>query len=81
MIWVGLVLVSAGSFVADGFEAKVGVTALLLVAAAAKFLMVGWQYMALRSAHLAWRMVFVLFLTGFTGFAYWISAAGLSRGL
>jgi len=76
LIWVALVVASAGSFGAGGSVGGTGVTALLLLAAALKFLLVGWQFMALRSAHLVSRLVLVALLSGFVGFAYWVSATG-----
>jgi hypothetical protein len=74
LIWVALVAVSAGSFGAGGSLGGTGIAALLLLAAALKFLLVGWQFMALRSAHWLWRLVLVALLAGFAGFAYWVSA-------
>jgi hypothetical protein len=74
LIWVALVVVSAASFGAGGSVGGTGITALLLLAAALKLLLVGWQFMALRSAHLAWRLVLVALVSGFVGFAYWVSA-------
>ena len=60
LIWILLLTVSAVGFRARGIEGGT-----ILLAASVKSLLVGWQFMELRSAHLAWRLGFGLLVLGF----------------
>ena len=68
LTWLLLVALSAGSFRAaeSGTSASAGRVVLFLVLAAAlKSLLVGWQFMELRTAHPLWRAGFALLLGGY----------------
>ncbi|HHO55353.1 MAG TPA: hypothetical protein ENK21_03120 [Trueperaceae bacterium] len=62
--WLVLVLLTLfGYFMAEGSSlAKPVVFGLVLAATAIKFLSVGFQFLDLKEAHLAWRILFLGFI-------------------
>ena len=66
-IWIALVLLSASSFWLSGTPQGATVAITILGAAGVKATLVGWQFMELRSAHLAWKLGFPLLLVGTLG--------------
>lgn len=62
--WVFLVLLTIfGYFMAEGSSLSTSIVlALVLVATAIKFLTVGFQFLDLKEAHIAWRILFVVFI-------------------
>ncbi len=63
--WILLVLLTLfGFFMAEssGFASKMLVFGLILIATVIKFLSVGFQFLELKEAHIAWRILFVLFI-------------------
>lgn len=74
--WIALILLSVSSFSLS--EAGRAPTAALFIlgAAALKACLVGWQFMGLRSAHLAWKVAFPLLLAATLGFVSLLSRIG-----
>lgn len=66
-IWIALMLLSASSFSVS--ESARGATAsvIILSVAGVKAGLVGWQFMELRTAHLAWKLAFAILLAGTLG--------------
>ncbi len=63
LTWITLLTLSAVSFRAGGSEGD-ALAGTILLATSIKCLLVGWQFMGLRSAHLAWRLGFVVLVSG-----------------
>ena len=65
--WIFLVLLTIfGFFMAEGSSlSKSIVLSLVLLTTAIKFLAVGFQFLDLKEAHIAWRILFVVFILSF----------------
>lgn len=66
-IWIALMLLSASSFSVSGTARGITAALIILGAAGVKAGLVGWQFMELRSAHLAWKLAFPILLVGTLG--------------
>ena len=75
-IWAALLLLSASSFSVSGTTQGAVATATILGAAGVKAALVGWQFMELRSAHLAWKLALPVLLVGTLGLICLLSQIG-----
>ena len=66
-IWITLMLMTVSSFSVSETGRGTNAAIFILGAAALKAGMVGWQFMELRAAHIAWRFAFTLLLVGTLG--------------
>ena len=64
-IWIALILLSASSFSVSGKGTMA--TVIILGAAGVKAGLVGWRFMELRTAHVAWKLAFPILLFGTVG--------------
>lgn len=67
--WLLLVLLTiAGYFVSKvfSFDTRASAVALILLATIIKFLSVGFQFLDLKEANMAWRVIFVVFILMFS---------------
>jgi hypothetical protein len=67
LTWIALLLLTTASFLASETTPGRGAAILILAAAGAKCVALGWQFMELRAAHWFWRATVLVLLVGLLG--------------
>ena len=75
--WIALTLLTVSGFLISDYSSSFGILSILLILGftLAKYLAVGFQFLELKHAHLAWRIIFSVVVLAFLLVIFFLQAS------